>query len=334
MAGTATTSSPGRRIRRSASRRLTSGWLSSDGPVEVEQVEGQEGDRSPGRRRPGGRPAPSASARPSASTTHELAVEDGRARGDPDGRAGQLGQGRRPVDAVGIDDPHVAVARRVGRTDEHEGPRPAPPRLEQVVRPSRTPRAAGAAASAAGPAGRAGGPRSRRAGASAGRPWSCPMVRRGPAARLTATSQPVAAHPAAAAPTRPPEEPSPCHAHRAPRTSTACASRPTRSCRPTAAGPSSRSRPWRPATTATGRALWLVSTSDAADAPAPRQLTLGAKHDAHARFSPDGRTLAFLSDRRPVVEEEPKRGKDAKDREDTHPGPPPARSTARARRAA
>ena len=64
-------------------------------------------------------------------------------------------------------------------------------------------------------------------------------------------------------------------------------------------------------------ALWLVSTSDAADAPAPRQLTLGAKHDAHARFSPDGRTLAFLSDRRPVVEEEPARGKDAKDREDT-----------------
>ena len=64
-------------------------------------------------------------------------------------------------------------------------------------------------------------------------------------------------------------------------------------------------------------AIWLVSTSDAADAPAPRQLTLGARNDAGARFSPDGRTLAFLSDRRPVVEEEPKRGKDAKDREDS-----------------
>ena len=65
-------------------------------------------------------------------------------------------------------------------------------------------------------------------------------------------------------------------------------------------------------------ALWLVSTSDAADAPAPRQLTLGAKHDAHARFSPDGTTLAFLSDRRPVVEEEPKRAKDAEDGTQVH----------------
>ena len=63
-------------------------------------------------------------------------------------------------------------------------------------------------------------------------------------------------------------------------------------------------------------ALWLVSTSDDPDAPAPRQLTLGSKHDQHARFSPDGRMLAFLSDRRPVVEEEPRRPKDAKDRED------------------
>ena len=47
----------------------------------------------------------------------------------------------------------------------------------------------------------------------------------------------------------------------------------------------------------------------------PRQLTLGAKHDGHARFSPDGRTLAFLSDRRHLVEEEPDAG-DTKERED------------------
>ncbi len=60
-------------------------------------------------------------------------------------------------------------------------------------------------------------------------------------------------------------------------------------------------------------ALWLVST--ASDGPAPRQLTLGTRQDHHARFSPDGRTLAFLSDRRTIVEEEPTRG-DAKDRED------------------
>ena len=50
-------------------------------------------------------------------------------------------------------------------------------------------------------------------------------------------------------------------------------------------------------------ALWLVPT-DGGDA---RQLTIGAKNDWHARFSPDGRTIAFLSDRRTVVEEEPAR---------------------------
>ena len=61
-------------------------------------------------------------------------------------------------------------------------------------------------------------------------------------------------------------------------------------------------------------ALWLVATEP--DGPAPRRLTLGARQDHHPRFSPDGRTLAFLSDRRPFVEEEPTRPSDAKDRED------------------
>ena len=61
-------------------------------------------------------------------------------------------------------------------------------------------------------------------------------------------------------------------------------------------------------------ALWLVATDGSA---APRQLTLGARHDHHPRFSPDGRTLAFISDRRAVVEEEPTWPKrDPKDRED------------------
>ena len=62
-------------------------------------------------------------------------------------------------------------------------------------------------------------------------------------------------------------------------------------------------------------ALWLVPI----DGAPPRQLTLGAKHDRHPRFSPDGRTLAFLSDRRAIVEEEPRRsatGADNPDRED------------------
>ena len=62
------------------------------------------------------------------------------------------------------------------------------------------------------------------------------------------------------------------------------------------------------------QALWLVATDG--ETP-PRRLTLGAKHDWHARFSPDGRTLAFLSDRRTLVEEEPDRSvPEGKDRED------------------
>jgi dipeptidyl aminopeptidase/acylaminoacyl peptidase len=59
-------------------------------------------------------------------------------------------------------------------------------------------------------------------------------------------------------------------------------------------------------------AVWMADLDG--DAPAHR-LTLGAKHDRAARFSPDGRTLAFLSDRRHLVEEEPDAG-DPKSRED------------------
>jgi dipeptidyl aminopeptidase/acylaminoacyl peptidase len=59
-------------------------------------------------------------------------------------------------------------------------------------------------------------------------------------------------------------------------------------------------------------AIWLVQVDGSAPA---RQVTIGSKHDRHPRFSPDGRTLAFLSDRRLVVEEDPKAPKDA-DRED------------------
>jgi acylaminoacyl-peptidase len=64
------------------------------------------------------------------------------------------------------------------------------------------------------------------------------------------------------------------------------------------------------------RALWLVPIDDGASAPPPRQLTLGVRRDWHPRFSPDGRTLAFLSDRRFVLEEEPDRPAKSADRED------------------
>ncbi|HEX7474155.1 MAG TPA: prolyl oligopeptidase family serine peptidase, partial [Candidatus Limnocylindrales bacterium] len=48
--------------------------------------------------------------------------------------------------------------------------------------------------------------------------------------------------------------------------------------------------------------VWLVPADGSAPA---RQLTIGAKHDRHARFSPDGRSLAFISDRRLTTEEMP-----------------------------
>ena len=52
-----------------------------------------------------------------------------------------------------------------------------------------------------------------------------------------------------------------------------------------------------------------------------RQLTLGARHDRQPRFSPDGRTLAFISDRRAIVEEEP----DQRGTGREGPASPPAR---------
>jgi len=60
-------------------------------------------------------------------------------------------------------------------------------------------------------------------------------------------------------------------------------------------------------------AIWLAPTDGSKPA---RQVTLGSKHDRLPRFSPDGRTLAFLSDRRLGVEEEPDAPKDPKERED------------------
>ncbi len=60
-------------------------------------------------------------------------------------------------------------------------------------------------------------------------------------------------------------------------------------------------------------AVWLVPL----DGPGgPRQLTMGSKHDRGGRFSPDGRTVAFISDRRLQVEDEPDAPKDPKERED------------------
>jgi dipeptidyl aminopeptidase/acylaminoacyl peptidase len=48
------------------------------------------------------------------------------------------------------------------------------------------------------------------------------------------------------------------------------------------------------------------------------QLTIGSKHDRTPRFAPDGRILAFLSDRRLAVEEEPQAAKDREDAVQVH----------------
>ena len=61
------------------------------------------------------------------------------------------------------------------------------------------------------------------------------------------------------------------------------------------------------------QAVWLAPVDGSAE---PRAVTMGARTDRHARFSPDGRTLAFLSDRRLLVEDDPERPTDPKERED------------------
>ena len=62
-------------------------------------------------------------------------------------------------------------------------------------------------------------------------------------------------------------------------------------------------------------AIWLVPADGSAP---PRQVTLGTKRDTQPRFSPDGRSLAFLSDRRPIVEEEPTAPKEREDATQVH----------------
>src|SRR4029079_6868395 len=84
------------------------------------------------------------------------------------------------------------------------------------------------------------------------------------------------------------------------------------------------------------RALWLVPTHRGPSPPTPRprspaprhprpstrRRTLGARHDRHPRFSPDGWTLAFISDRRRLLDEEiagqAPEGKVREDRDQVH----------------
>jgi dipeptidyl aminopeptidase/acylaminoacyl peptidase len=67
------------------------------------------------------------------------------------------------------------------------------------------------------------------------------------------------------------------------------------------------------------QALWLVPTNQGSDGQ-PRRLTLGVGKDRYPRFSPDGRVLAFISDRRLQAEQEPTRpnGKEREDKDQVH----------------
>ena len=295
IAGTATTSSPGpehptKRVA-SADERLRQ----QRPTVEMEEVEREERDRPPGLARPAGAPAPPGRhaplhrRRPARRRGSPSGPRPGRpARRAPGGRP----SGRRPSR---VDDPDVAGARQVRRPDHRQRALAAPPRLEQVlVRIERLRQRS-----------RQHRPQVRELGQLVGLEAQRELVgHRG-----------IDGSPLDCSASRVPRS-LPCHVRPAPTTCTGCASRPNRACRRTAASPSSRCRPSRAASTATARRSGSCATDG--EAP-PRQLTLGARHDRHARFSPDGRTLAFLSDRRTLVEEEPDRAAradDGRDRED------------------
>jgi len=62
-------------------------------------------------------------------------------------------------------------------------------------------------------------------------------------------------------------------------------------------------------------AIWLAPADGSV---AARQVTIGVRHDTHPRFSPDGHSLAFLSDRRPVAEDEPDAPVDREDGTQVH----------------
>ena len=64
--------------------------------------------------------------------------------------------------------------------------------------------------------------------------------------------------------------------------------------------------------------IWVAATDPDGGEGEPRRLTTAARRDWHARWSPDGRRLAFLSDRRSTVEEEPAAGTDREDVTQVH----------------
>ena len=236
---------------------------------------------------------------------HELPVENRRAGVDSHGQPDELAQVPGEVGAILVHDADNPSAGQLGRAHVDQRPSPAPPRLEQVLVRIE---------------GLGEGPRQHRP--EVGQARQDRLLGLEPERELVGHRRSMVAGHAPGprgytGPARPdPESPVP---------------------RPPTPADFYRLRiPTEPRLSPDGRfaivaltttaplhdgyrtALWLVPTT----AGEPRRLTLGIRNDHHPRFSPDGRTLAFLSDRRPIVEEEPDRPADASDREDGTPGPP------------
>jgi len=100
--------------------------------VQVQQVEGEKGDRPTGlARQP---PRQLTGIRPSCRIhDHQLAVQDRGACHDPDRQSGQFRQRRGDLLARCVADPHLAGAGLGRRPDPDQRPLAAPPRLEQVL---------------------------------------------------------------------------------------------------------------------------------------------------------------------------------------------------------
>src|SRR5436190_1436243 len=269
--------------------------LRQQGPsVEVQQVERQEC------RCPTGRPGEPAGQLRGVSPSRgvdddQLTIEDGGTCRDADGQAGQLGQRDRQIAPCAVHDADLAASCRIGRADHDQRPLTAPPRLEEVlVRVERRRQRPRKHRPQVGQIGQLVGLEVQRELVGHGRS----MVAR---SSTLDSGRPDRQRSDVPRPPRPDD---------LYRLRVAAEPRPSPDGRHAVVALPAVARGFH----GYRDALWIVPTDGSAG---PRQLTLGAKHDHQPRFSPDGTTLAFISDRRSLIEEEigwPRR--EPKDRED------------------